>query len=285
MKKSTYRLSAIFLVMILIISVLLPAALADVSYTERTPGSISDSQDGNDTVADLNTYFSVTSYVFYGKIGVNEGSANWDDGAISHVSFELTNEGKSMILNFDEGFILPIDTIVVKASTHYLIYKYDPAFGEYEFTVVSTLGLLNNGGQQPAISHVSFYGSGVTPSPSPSPSDSPSPSPSDSPSPSPSDSPSPSPSDSPSPSPSDSPSPSPSDSPSPSPSDSPSPSPSDSPSPSRATVLPRPRATVLPRPRATVLRQPRRLLVPHSDTYSYTDSNTYSYTDPVTVSQ
>jgi len=59
----------------------------------------------------------------------------------------------------------PIDYVVAKASTFFLIQDYTcpTCSGPATSGLWSTFGIINGGQQQPAISHVSFYNGGSTP--------------------------------------------------------------------------------------------------------------------------
>ena len=54
--------------------------------------------------------------------------------------------------------------ITIKAANSFALYELSPSAGSGSYT---TAGMLNNGGQQPSVSHISFWTSGSTPPPDP----------------------------------------------------------------------------------------------------------------------
>jgi hypothetical protein len=90
----------------------------------------------------------------------------WSNGTVPDENytsaFEVTfNSSKDGTWEFlgGEGLSLVPHYMVVKASTTWLLFDLEGALsGDW-----STLGILNNGGQQPGLSHLSFYNTGDTP--------------------------------------------------------------------------------------------------------------------------
>jgi hypothetical protein len=87
----------------------------------------------------------------------------WTNGAIEGEyypsAFEITfTDSKSGTWAFtpDDALSLVPHYMVVKAATTWLLFDLEGALaGDW-----STLGILNNGGQQPGLSHLSFYNTG-----------------------------------------------------------------------------------------------------------------------------
>lgn len=96
------------------------------------------------------------------KCDVLQLSCNWENGAIADEdytsAFAVTfNDDKSGNWSFtsDPSLTHAPSYMVVKAATTWALYSLDGALSG----TWSTAGILNNGGKQPGVSHVSFYNS------------------------------------------------------------------------------------------------------------------------------
>lgn len=99
---------------------------------------------GNDTEANVSAAVG-TTVTLYGKSDDNPGLFAFTPDDIKK-AFEGTFDilDNSIFVNF----------VVVKASTQFAIYTYQPGIN---FGTWTTAGLVNNGGNQPTLSHLSFY--------------------------------------------------------------------------------------------------------------------------------
>ena len=87
-----------------------------------------------------------------------ENTINQDD-AIKTQTFQGTTvsivfNGQNATITVIEGALGSID---IKAATNFRTWVFAPAVQAGECVTVSSVGILNNGGQQPAISHITWY--------------------------------------------------------------------------------------------------------------------------------
>ncbi len=102
--------------------------------------------------------------MFLAKLDINDsGNVSSRAGPEgSNFSMTVATDRKSGTWSTDQGNIVAYMT--VKASNSYALYKYNPLASS---GLWSTIDLSNGGGNQPAISHISFWGVKVTDIPEP----------------------------------------------------------------------------------------------------------------------
>lgn len=100
-----------------------------------------------------NNLFGHSDWEFLGK--AENGNSNGDSG------LSVTGLGNlSGLWSVDSGFLSQFEEfmIVIKAGTDFAAYLFDNTSADGG--TWSTAGLLNNGGQQPGLSHLTLYGRG-----------------------------------------------------------------------------------------------------------------------------
>ena len=128
--------------------------------------------DGNDNVADNNNganndikdeilaYNGDTSVEQLAKIDVTDnGGQSGSNGAVLASLFTLVNDGSSGSVSFNlSGTGYGLEYVVLKASDKFALFAWDmnPVSGAFNWDIAGFI--TNNGGNTPALSHITFYG-------------------------------------------------------------------------------------------------------------------------------
>jgi len=128
----------------------------------------------NDIHDEIFAYNGDTTVEFLAKINICEDDVEQmlicanpqvpENGAVSASSFDLINNGTSGSVEFDlTGTGYGLEYVALKGATSFALYYWDmdPSVGVFLWDLVGVL--INNGGQTPDLSHISFYGGDYTP--------------------------------------------------------------------------------------------------------------------------